>query len=57
MTALAIWALRLIALFVIMFFALSLFSKKPGPFGGRQNKARRFDAKGKTVEDGDFKEL
>jgi|GEM_PF-3547205 hypothetical protein len=57
MTALVLWAGRLIVLFVIIRIVLSLFSKKPITFGHGPKPAPRFDAKGKPVEDADFKEL
>jgi len=57
MTALAIWAIRGIVLFVIIRIVLSLFAKKPVASGQRHEGPGRFDAKGKSVEDGDFKEL
>jgi hypothetical protein len=57
MTALVLWAFRLIVLFVIVRTVLSLVSKKPF-FSRRGRKtAARFDAKGKPVEDAEFKEL
>jgi hypothetical protein len=57
MTALLVWAIRLIVLFVIIRIAASLLWKKPDSLGRGPRAARRFDAKGKSVEDGDFKEL
>ncbi len=57
MTALVLWAGRLVVLFVIIRIVLSLFSKKPISFGHGPKPAPRFDAKGKPVEDADFKEL
>ena len=57
MTALVVWALRLVVLFVIIRIAVSLFLKKSGLSGRGPRAAGRFDAKGKSVEDGDFKDL
>jgi hypothetical protein len=57
MTALVIWAFRLLILFVIIRIVLSFMPKKPGSPGKKQEKTRRFDATGKKVEDADFKEL
>jgi hypothetical protein len=57
MTALAIWAIRGIVLFIVIRIVLSLFPKKPASPRQRREGNRRFDAKGKSVEDGDFKEL
>jgi hypothetical protein len=34
-----------------------LFAKKTSSPGQRRQGTRRFDAKGKSVEDGDFKDL
>ncbi len=57
MTALAAWAIRLIALLVIIRIALIFFSKKQAPSHEGPRADQRFDAKGKSVEDGHFKEL
>jgi hypothetical protein len=57
MTALAIWAIRGIVLFIIIRIVMSLFAKKPASSGQRRDGTRRFDAKGKSIEDGDFKDL
>jgi hypothetical protein len=57
MTALAAWAIRLIALLVIIRIALFLFAKKQAPSGEGPRSSPRFDAKDKSVEDGHFKEL
>jgi hypothetical protein len=57
MTALAAWAIRLIALLVIIRIAVFLFAKKQAPSGEGPRSSPRFDAKGKPVEDGHFKEL
>jgi hypothetical protein len=58
MTALVIWASRLLILYLIIRIAFSLFVKKRVPQGQKkQETAQRFDAKDKKVEDADFKEL
>jgi hypothetical protein len=57
MTALAVWAIRLVALLIIIRIALFLFSKRQAPWGKGPRADQRFDAKDKSVEDGDFKEL
>jgi hypothetical protein len=58
MTALFVWASRLIILYVIIRIAFSLFLKKKAPQDrNKQETAQRFDAHGKKVEDADFDEL
>jgi hypothetical protein len=58
MTALIVWASRLVILYLIIRIAFSLFVKKGFPRGQKnQETAQRFDAQGKKVEDADFKEL
>jgi hypothetical protein len=57
MTALFIWAFRLIVLFVIIRVAFSFLPKKTAPPRDKREPPRRFDTGGKKVEDADFKEL
>jgi hypothetical protein len=58
MTALIVWASRLLILYVIIRIAFSLFFKKKAPQGrNKQETTQRFDAHGKKVEDADFDEL
>jgi hypothetical protein len=58
MTALVVWASRLLILYVIIRIAFSLFFKNKEPQGRKKPEAaKRFDAQGKKIEDADFKEL
>jgi hypothetical protein len=58
MTALIVWASRLLILYVIIRIAFSLFSKKKATQSrNKQETTQRFDAQGKKVEDADFDEL
>ena len=58
MTALIVWASRLLVLYVIIRIAVSLFVKKtPAQGRKKQETTQRFDAHGKKVEDADFEEL
>ncbi len=57
MTALVLWALRLVVLYIIMRIVFSVFHKKSFTVKQKPKTAPRFDAKGQPVEDADFKEL
>ncbi len=57
MTALALWAIRLIVLFVIIRIVMSFLPRNPASYSREKKKTTRYDAKGDSVEDGDFKEL
>jgi hypothetical protein len=60
MTALILWGIRLLIIYVIVMIILSQFSKKK-MFYNRKNKEKKFDErfndKGKDIEDANFKEI
>jgi hypothetical protein len=60
MTAALLWIARFFILYCIIKIIRSLLGsspKKPGPHKTPKEAIRRFAAKGKKVEEGDFKDL
>jgi hypothetical protein len=60
MTAAFLWTMRLIIIYLVIKFALSVLNrnrKNNGRAPRPDNTLHRFDEKNKNISDGDFKEL
>jgi hypothetical protein len=57
MTAALLWTLRLIIIYFVVKFALSLLNRNKNNRSRPDNTPHRFDDKNKNISEGDFKEL
>ena len=57
MTAALLWTLRLIIIYFVVKFALSILKRNKNNRPRPDNTPRRFNEKNKNISDGDFKDL
>jgi hypothetical protein len=57
MTAALLWTARLLIIYFVVKFALSILNGKKNNRPRPDKTPRRFDEKNKNISDGDFKEL